>query len=76
MKKLGRKNDPHYRIVAAQSETKRDGKSLEVIGHYTPGNDKTKLVIDNELFDKWVKRGAQITDSVKNLMRTESKNAK
>lgn len=64
--RMGSKRHPIYRIVATDSRARRDGEYLELIGNYYPC-DKTENKIDEELALKWLRVGAQPTDTVKNL---------
>ncbi len=60
LQRTGSKNDPHYRIVAADSRSPRDGRFIDLIGHFHPTLGGTNQVTVNE--DKaidWVKKGAQ-----------------
>ncbi len=64
--RVGSKNSPYYRVVAAPTKSKRDGKNLEVVGRYDP---KTKTAeINKESFDAWVKKGAILTNGVKKVL--------
>ena len=80
--RLGATKRPTYRIVASDSRQKRDGEYLELIGTYNPIENETK--IDEALALKWLKTGAQPSDTVKNLFSkagiikkfTEEKKAK
>ena len=63
--RMGAKKRPSYRIVASDSRRKRDGEYLELIGTYNPIADETK--INEELALKWLRTGAQPSDTVKNL---------
>ena len=65
----GAKKRPFYRIVAADSEAPRDGRFLEVVGHYNPLTDPAQVTIDQEKLNKWVERGAQISETVRSLLR-------
>lgn len=64
--RMGAKQRPSYRIVASDSRVKRDGKYLELIGTYDPITKQTR--IDEEIAMKWLERGAQPSDTVKNLL--------
>lgn len=66
--RLGKKGHPSYRLVAADARMPRDGRFLEIIGHYHPvgGED---LHIDEEKALRWLKEGAQPTQKVKDLLR-------
>lgn len=65
--RLGKRNQPHYRIVVNERQTKRDGQYVEQVGHYNPISKD--LVIDTKLYEKWIKQGAQPTDTVANLYK-------
>ncbi|OEU74995.1 MAG: 30S ribosomal protein S16 [Desulfuromonadales bacterium C00003093] len=65
----GRKKKPFYRVVAANSEAKRDGRFLEIIGTYDPLKDPAEVKIDSSKLDKWLSRGAKPTDTVKSLLK-------
>ena len=65
----GTKKRPFYRIVAAHSESPRDGKFLEIIGTYNPLTDPAEIQIDPERLREWLDRGAQPTDTVRSLIK-------
>ena len=65
--RMGAKKRPFYRIVAADSRYPRDGKFIEVVGTYNPVDEKNALTINDEKAIKWLKDGAQPTDTVRNL---------
>lgn len=69
LKRIGKKQTPFYRIVAADSRVNRDGKYIELVGTFDPLKNETK--IDQELVLKWLKNGAQPTDTVKVLFSRE-----
>ena len=64
LKKTGRKGQPHYRIVVVEASKPRDGKVLEEIGYYNPRTSPSTFDIDKEAAQKWLKNGAQPTDTV------------
>ncbi len=64
--RMGAKKRPTYRIVASDSRTKRDGEYLELIGIYNPIAKETK--INEEVALKWLRTGAQPSDTVRNLL--------
>jgi|TARA_B110000444_G_scaffold255807_1_gene290913 small subunit ribosomal protein S16 len=66
LKKIGRKNQPCYRIVAMDSRTKRDGRAIEELGFFNPITDETHF--KNEQIINRLKQGAQVTDTVRNLL--------
>jgi len=65
---MGRRNRPFYRVVAADSRSPRDGKFIEIIGHYNPLTDPATISIDEEKALKWLSYGAQPTDTVRSLL--------
>ena len=65
--RMGAKNKPFYRIVAADSRSPRDGRFIEVIGTYNPLVSPAETKVDEELAIKWLKNGATPTDTVRNL---------
>jgi small subunit ribosomal protein S16 len=67
LQRFGAKKKPIYRLVAADSRVKRDGKYLEIVGTYNPLTKPATVKIDEEKARKWLDEGAQMTDTVKNL---------
>jgi len=65
---MGRRNRPFYRVVAADSRSPRDGKFIEIIGHYNPLTDPATISIDEGKALKWLRYGAQPTDTVRSLL--------
>jgi small subunit ribosomal protein S16 len=65
----GAKKRPFYRIVATDSEAPRDGRFLEVIGYYDPLKDPAQVHIDEDKANKWIKRGAKLSETVRSLLR-------
>lgn len=65
----GRKKNPFYRIIVADSESPRDGKFLDIIGTYDPMQDPATVKIDTEKLDVWVKKGAKPTTTVESLIK-------
>ena len=68
LKRMGGKQKPFYRIVAADSRFPRDGRFIETVGTYNPIAKPAEVKIDKELAIKWLSNGAQPTDTVKYLM--------
>lgn len=71
LQRFGKKKQPFYRIVAADSRSPRDGKFKEVIGTYNPRLNPPEVVIKEDKAIKWLKNGAQPTDTVRSLLRRE-----
>ena len=68
LKKMGSKQKPFYRVVAADSRSPRDGRFIETVGTYDPVKKEESIMIDEEKALKWLNNGAQPTDTVKNLL--------
>ncbi len=66
--RLGDKKSPFYRFVVADSRSPRDGKFIDIIGTYNPLTDPAEVKIDAEKATKWIKNGAQPTDTAKRLL--------
>jgi small subunit ribosomal protein S16 len=71
LRRQGAKKQPSYRIVVADSRAPRDGRFIEIIGHYNPRRTPTELHIDHEKAQQWLKNGAQPTEIVNTLFRSE-----
>ncbi len=69
LKRMGAKKRPFYRIVVADARAPRDGKFIEEIGYYNPVSQPKEIKIDNEKATKWLKNGAQPTETVKDLFK-------
>lgn len=69
LRREGSKNRPYFRIVAVDSRTRREGPYIEEIGTYDPLNDDIGCQLDLEKADKWVGNGAQVSDTVKSLIK-------
>ncbi|UCE06843.1 MAG: 30S ribosomal protein S16 [bacterium] len=65
--RMGKKKQPFYRIVAADSRARRDGKYIEKIGHYNPIANPAEIVINEQRAFYWLKNGAIPTETVKSL---------
>ena len=74
--RMGAKKKPFYRIVAADSRVKRDGKYIELVGTYNPVTNPAELDIKEEVALKWLNNGAIPTDTVKSLFRQKGINEK
>ena len=66
--RMGSKKRPSYRIVATDSRSPRDGKYLELIGFYNPLTDPAEIKINEEVALKWLRNGAILTDTAKDLL--------
>jgi small subunit ribosomal protein S16 len=70
LRRVGFKKQPSYRIVAADKEKPRDGRFLEVMGFYNPRTEPATIEIDEERVYDWLNKGAQPSDSVKQIFNT------
>jgi len=71
LKKMGTSKVSFYRIVAADSKSPRDGKSIDIIGYYDPKKENAVIKIDREKASYWLGVGAMPTVTVKNLLKRE-----
>ena len=71
LKRMGAKQKPFYRIVAADSRSPRDGRFIETVGTYNPVLNPAEVKIDKEIALKWLNNGAEPTDTVKSLLKKE-----
>jgi len=71
LSRTGAKNNPHYRVIAKATKSNRDGKSLDILGHYNPLSKQT--VINFERVDYWLSKGAKPTKTVERLLRKDKK---
>lgn len=69
LRRTGAKKDAHYRVVVADSRAARDGAFIEVLGHYHPRYEPAKVVLDVEKTKAWIDKGAQVSDTVKSLLK-------
>ena len=68
LKRMGGKQKPFYRIIAADSRSPRDGRFIETVGTYNPIASTDNIKVDEEKVMKWLNNGAQPTDTVKNIL--------
>jgi small subunit ribosomal protein S16 len=71
--RVGSNKNPIWRVVVADQRSPRDGRFIETIGHYNPQTNPSTITIDEERFQHWVARGAQPTNTVKQLVRAHAK---
>ena len=68
--RAGAKKRPFYRVVAADSRRQRDGRFLEILGHYNPLSQPFELVVQRERVEEWIGRGATPSEQVASLLRS------
>ncbi|GGY54642.1 30S ribosomal protein S16 [Streptomyces tanashiensis] len=69
LKRLGKIRQPHYRIVVADSRTRRDGRAIEEIGLYHPTYNPSRIEVDSERAQYWLSVGAQPTEPVLAILK-------
>jgi small subunit ribosomal protein S16 len=67
--RFGAKKKPFYRIVVIEKERARNGRNLEVVGHYNPATNPAQVLLKHERVDHWTKNGAQMSNTVKRLVQ-------
>lgn len=68
LRRTGSNRRPAYRVVVADSRSPRDGRFIEIIGHYNPLTDPPTVRIDHERAQTWISKGAQPSSTVKRLI--------
>jgi len=68
LRRTGTNKKPAYRVVVADSRAPRNGRFIEIIGHYDPLTEPPKIRIDQEKASAWLKKGAQPSNTVKHLL--------
>ena len=66
--RMGSKKRPSYRIVATDSRKARDGEYIELVGFYNPLTTPDETVVNEEVALKWLRNGAQVTDTARDLL--------
>ena len=69
--RMGTKKRPFYRLVAANSESPRDGKFLEILGSYDPMKDPAVIKVDKEKINHWLEKGARVSKSAKAILKKQ-----
>lgn len=67
--RLGAKKRPFYRVIVAEKRSKRDGRFVEMLGYYDPCHNPADIKLNRERLDYWIERGAQPSETVRNLMK-------
>lgn len=71
--RTGKKKQPSYRIVAMDSRTKRDGKTLEILGHYNALKNPPEVEIKKDRYNYWISVGAQPNETVRRIVDKQKK---
>jgi len=67
--RVGSKKNPIFRVVVADRRSPRDGRFIEIVGRYNPQTDPSLIDLDTERIDEWVSKGAEVSNTVKKLMK-------
>lgn len=67
--RMGKTKQPTYRIVAADSRSKRDGRFIEILGTYEPRQEPSRIVVDNDKVVGYLRNGAQPTETVEKILK-------
>jgi small subunit ribosomal protein S16 len=70
--RVGSKKNPIYRVVVADSRSPRDGKFIDIVGRYNPQLEPSLIELDESKVRDWLGKGAQPTESVRRLLKTQS----
>lgn len=70
LRRVGMKGQPSYRIVAADKESPRDGRFLEILGYYNPRTDPATIEVKEDKVYEWMSKGAQPSDSVQQIFNS------
>lgn len=68
LRRTGKTKKPAYRVVVADSRAPRDGRFIEIIGHYDPLADPPRIKIEKEKAAEWLRKGAQPSNTVRHLL--------
>ncbi len=66
--RMGARKQPYYRVVVIEKERARNGRSVEVVGHYNPRTNPASVDLQRERIQYWVSKGAQLSDTVRRLL--------
>ena len=73
LRRTGTTKKPYYRVVVADSRSWRDGKFVEIVGHYDLRANPGKVVLKSDRVDYWISKGAQPSDTVRSLIKGHKK---
>ncbi len=69
---MGGKKNPIWRVVVADQRSPRDGRVIETIGQYNPQTEPSTIVLQQDRLEHWISLGAQPTDTIVQLMKTQN----
>jgi small subunit ribosomal protein S16 len=68
LRRMGAKKQPTYRFVVTDARSPRDGRFIEIVGHYNPRSDPKTVVLEEDKIKGWLSKGAQPSDPVRRLL--------
>lgn len=68
LQRIGKKKEPHYRVVAIDKQKNPQGRAVAILGHYNPRDMENKMVVNADMVVNLIKKGAQPTETVHNLL--------
>lgn len=71
--RIGKKNQPQYRIVVAEARSKRDGTFIDQLGYYNPLTNPSTFKIESDKYSHWLQKGAQPTPTIRQLVLKSTK---
>ena len=71
LRRVGSHKNPIWRVVVADQRSKRDGRVIETVGHYNAQTNPSTITLDEERVKDWLARGAQPSETVRKLLRTQ-----
>ena len=69
LRREGTRNSPYYKVVVADKRSPRDGKFIEILGNYDPKKPGMNYKVNIDRIDHWVKNGAQMSDTVRSIVK-------
>ncbi|MBE2181400.1 MAG: 30S ribosomal protein S16 [Chthoniobacterales bacterium] len=69
LRREGTRNSPYYKVVVTDKRSPRDGKFIEIVGNYDPKKAGANYTVKLERIDHWVKNGAQMSDTVRSIVK-------
>ena len=75
LRRTGTTKRPYYRVVVADSQAWRDGRFIEVIGHYDPRRNPAVVKLDAERAQHWISKGARPSETVRSLLKQKGETA-
>lgn len=69
LSRVGKKNQPYYRIVAKETRSKRDGRALDILGTYNPNLKPPVLKLDQKKYNEWIKKGGLPSEGLRRLLK-------